>query len=153
MATEAGQLADDYVQARGQESKNTTEAGRGGELTRSQARAKPRCDSCGKIGHCTRECRSGPARSSGPREPSKPGTGTDKERHKDMTCWKCFEKGHIAANCPGAKVMYCASVQRRKCRSYPRAMGPGLVEGTSVSDIMLDIGSNRTLVRKDLVPA
>ena len=152
-ATEAGQLADDYVQARRQEGKVSAEAGRGGEPTRYQAGTRPKCDNCGRIGHRTRECRRGPARSSGPREPSKPpGTGAEKEKFKDMTCWKCFQKGHIAANCPGAKVMFCEGVQRRKRRSYPRAVRPGLVEGASVGDIMLDTGSNRTLIRKDLVP-
>ena len=135
-----------------QENKVSAEAGKGGEPTRSQAGARPKCDNCGKIGHHTRECRRGPARSSGPREPSRPGTGTDKKRFKDMTCWKCFQKGHIAANCPGAKVMFCGGVQRRKRRSYPRAVRPGLVEGTPVSDIMLDTGSNKTLIRKELVP-
>ena len=48
--------------------------------------------------------------------------------------------------------MFCDGVQRRKHRSYPRAVRPGLVEGTPVSDIILDTGSNRTLIRKELVP-
>lgn len=150
-ATEAGQLADDYVQARRQESRASAEAGKGGEPTRNPA--KPKCDNCGRIGHRTRDCRSRPARSSGSREPSKQTTGGDKEKFKDVTCWKCFQKGHIAVNCPGAKTMFCDGTQRRKRRSYPRAVQPGLVEGVAVSDIMLDTGSNRTLVRRDLVPA
>ena len=120
----------------------SAEAGRGGEPTRSQAGARPRCNNCGKIGHHTRECRRAPAaRSSGPKEP---GTGVEKEKFKDIMCWKYFQKGHIAVNCPGAKVMYCDNSQQRRHRSYPRAVQPGLLEGIPVSDIMLDTGSNRT---------
>ena len=120
---EAGQLADDYVQARRQESKSSTDTGKGGEPTRSQAGVRPKCNSCGRIGHRTRECRRGPARSSGPKEPSRSTTG---EKFKDVTCWQCFQKGHIAVNCPGAKVMFCDTVQKRRRRSYPRATRPGL---------------------------
>ena len=111
-----------------------------------------KCDSCGRIGHRTWECRSQPVRSSGPREPNEPVTGAE-EKPKDITCWKCFQKGHIAINCPGVKVMFCDNEQRRKCRSYPRAVRAGLVDGVAVSDIMLDTGSNRTLIRGDLVTA
>ena len=75
-ATEAGQLADDYVQARKQESKAPAELGKGGEPTRNIT--KPKCHNCGRICHRTRDCRTRPARSSGPREPSKPTTGGDK---------------------------------------------------------------------------
>ena len=49
--------------------------------------------------------------------------------------------------------MFCNTVQKRRCRSYPRAVWPGLVEGVPVSDIMLDTVSYRTLIRRDLVPA
>ena len=152
-ATEAGQLADDYVLARRQGGRLSAAAGRREEPNRGQAGARPKCDSCGRIGHRTRECRSRPVRPSGPREPNKPATGAEKEKPKDITCWKCFQKGHIAINCPGAKVMFCDNEQRRKRRSYPRAVRPGLVDGVAVSDIMLDTGSNRTLIRGDLVPA
>lgn len=124
--------------------------GKGGEPTRNPA--KPKCDNCGKNGHRTQECRSRPARSSGPRESNKPTTGGE-DKFKDVTCWKCFQKGHIAVNCPGAKAMFCDATQRRKRRSYPRSVQPRLVEGVAVSDNMLDTGSNRTLVKRDLVPA
>ena len=153
-AMEAGQLADDYVQARRQENRTSTEAGKGGEPARSQAGARPKCKKCGKIGHRTRDCRSrGPARPVGPREPNRPVTGADNDRFKDMTCWKCFQKGHIAANCPGVRAMFCDGGQKKKRRSYPRAVRSGVVEGALVKDIMLDTGSSRTLIRKDLVPA
>ena len=48
-ATEAGQLADDYVQAWRQENKVSAEVGKGGEPTRSQVGARPKCDNCGKM--------------------------------------------------------------------------------------------------------
>ena len=50
-AIEAGQLADDYVQARRQESKAPAETGKGGEPTRNPA--KPKCDNCCRISHRT----------------------------------------------------------------------------------------------------
>ena len=62
----------------------------------------------------TQECRSKPARSCGPRESSKPTTGGEKENFKDVTCWKCLQKGHMAVNSPGAN---CDGTQRRKRRS------------------------------------
>ena len=85
-ATEAGQLADDYVLVRRQGGRLSAGAGRGGEPNRGQAGARPKCDSCGRIGHRTRECRSRPVRPSGPREPNKPATGAEKEKPKDITC-------------------------------------------------------------------
>lgn len=83
-------------------------------------------------------------------EPSKFATGADKQKLKDITCWTCFQKGHIAANCPEDKPMFCDSAQRRK---RTRVVQPGFIEEVAVSDIILDTGSNRTLIRRDLLPA
>ena len=47
--------------------------------------------------------------------------------------------------------MYCDGAHRKKFKSYPRAIRPGVVDGTCVEDIMLDTGSSRTLIRADLV--
>ena len=49
--------------------------------------------------------------------------------------------------------MFCDNTPRRKRASYQIALRAGLIEGKPVSDITLDTGLNRTLVRKDLVPA
>ena len=46
-----------------------------------------------------------------------------------------------------APSMFCDGTQRRKRRSYPRAMQPGLVEGVAVSDIMLDTASFTVLLK------
>ena len=143
-AAEAGQLADDYVQARGQG--NSLHKGqKGGDVSRRPLGSKPRCDNCGKNGHRARECWKGAAK------PGQKDLNKEKEINKEVTCWKCFHKGHIAANCPGATAMYCDGTQRKKPKSYPRAIRPGVVDGTCVEDIMLDTSSSRTLIRADLV--
>ncbi len=150
-ATEAGQFDDyvqgqfdDYVQAWRQEGKISCR-----DRKRWRAHQEP---GQAKVRQLWQECRSRPARSSGPRESNKPTTGGE-DKFKDVTCWKCFQKGHIAVNCPGAKAMFCDATQRRKRRSYLRSVQPRLVEGVAVSDNMLDTGSNKTLVKRDLVPA
>ena len=133
------------MQARGQASK-VQEPQKWGETFRRPLGAKPRCDHCGKTGHRSKDCWRGT---------TKPGSKElckEKEKFKELTCWKCFRKGHIAAACPESTSMYCAWTQQKKSKSYPRAVRTGLVEGIPVQDIMLDTGSNRTLIRRDLVP-
>ena len=47
--------------------------------------------------------------------------------------------------------MYCDGAHQKKPKSYPRAIRPGVVDGTCVEDIMLDTGSSRILIRADLL--
>ena len=47
---EVSQLADDYVQARKQAK------GGQGQGSRRQSVSTPHCDTCGKVGHSTRDC-------------------------------------------------------------------------------------------------
>ena len=140
---EAGRLAVDYVQARKQEKKGQ-ESSKGGEPSRNQPGPRPKCDNCGKSGHRTQDCwgGSGAARA-GPRQPA-----ARADKFKEITCWKCFRKEHIAAKCLGSTTMFCDNTPRRKRASYPRALRAGLIEGKPVSDITLDTGSNRALVQQ-----
>ena len=86
----------------------------------------------------------------------------EQSRGRGPRCFNCHQLGHIAAKCPSSVAMFCRSIDRRKqpvggggrvyqskCPGISRA---GTVEGTAVSDIMLDTGATRTLVRRGLVP-
>ena len=144
-AAEAGQLAEDYLQARRplQGSKRMEVAGRrmDDELVR-------RCFECKQVGHLARDC---PKCQSGWRA----GGGIQKPR-SELKCFSCGQKGHIAMRCP-AKALFCGR-QQQAGKPFVGAVGgmevwrTGLVEGTQVADILLDTGCSRTLVRRDLVP-
>ena len=139
-AAEAGQLAEDYLQARRplQGNKRMEPVGQ-----RTDGESVRRCFDCKQVGHLARDC---PKRQSG---------GVQKVR-SELKCFSCGQKGHIAMRCP-AKALFCGGQQKEGkpltgvgggmevCRT-------GLVEGTRVTDILLDTGCSRTLVHRDLVP-
>ena len=163
---EAAEIADDYLRARKQDLGATF-----GEEHRKPAERHPlvgpkRCLRCGMPGHLVRDCRRG--------IPKAGDTGKEKELAvkmekpekvkrdlKDIECFNCHQKGHYASNCPH-RAMFC--MERRmyhtghsrvkRCQSTDKVgiAKPGIVDGTAVSNILLDTGCSRTLVRKDLVP-
>jgi hypothetical protein len=68
---------------------------------------------------------------------------------------------HYSSNCP-SNVLFCGArrmnhqgvsiVKELQFTPKPGVSRPGSVEGCYVSDILLDTGCSRTLVKKDLVP-
>ena len=63
-----------------------------------------------------------------------------------VKCYNCSELGHISTRCSGRASYYC-----RDGKGHLVARD-GLVEGTRVTDILLDMGCTETMVREDLVP-
>ena len=134
---EAGRLADDYVQARQRVTGpnfDTKKTGGPGE--------KHRCPKCGLEGHLARNCPKKEAESATP-DPTK----TPKKSEKPpLRCYNCGKHGHISMYCLEKASYLCADGWGR---SVARV---GLVEGVRVSDIILNTGCSRTMVRSDLVP-
>ncbi|KAL5516832.1 hypothetical protein EMCRGX_G002255 [Ephydatia muelleri] len=72
-------------------------------------------------------------------------------------CFSCHQLGHISSKCPSRGSYYGGRFGN--CRKFKKTDGDtlvpvrsGKVEGTDVSDIVLDTGAGRTLVRSCLVP-
>ena len=120
-----------------------------------QVQETRRCNKCGIVGHIAVDCRKGvkPAGAGQARVQQKQSNSRDTIR-----CFECGERGHIAVNCP-KNAYFCRSGEKR-ARSGPEKIQTrkqditqiGRVEGTLVSDILLDTGCDQTLVRKELVP-
>ena len=145
---EAGQLAEDYVQARKGGTRTTPNRG----ANRGQEPIdRRRCHTCHVVGHLARDC------PKGDKNGGKPAVTSPSQRQgKEVECYNCHQKGHIATRCPAA-VLYCG-VEKR---AHGRGLGvrpksevyrSGRVEGQSVEKVLLDTGCSRTMVRQDLVP-
>ena len=65
---------------------------------------------------------------------------------KGIKCFNCHRYGHMSMNCPDKANFYCGD---RLGRSVVRV---SKVEGAMVSEVVLDTGCSRTMVRRDLVP-
>ena len=138
-SVEAGKLADDYAQARRQVRRTPSdqkEDGGGGGPD------KRKCHKCGGEGHFKRNC---PVKD----EPGADRAGASPGRNrtdKGIKCFNCHRYGHMSMNCPDKANFYCGD---RLGRSVVRV---GKVEGAVVSEVVLDTGCSRTMVRRDLVP-
>ena len=141
---DAGRLADDYVQARrhirtkpdSKEGERTVGGGVGGTETR-------KCHKCGAEGHIRRNC---PVKEPAEKTTPTAATTTAKGVRRPVKCFNCGNLGHISMHCPSKASYLCKDGWGR---SVARV---GQVEGTAVSDILLDTGCTRTMVRRDLVP-
>ena len=65
---------------------------------------------------------------------------------ENITCFKCNEKGHLAANCQ-KKSFYC-DVGNTDDAEHKQS---GCVYDRYCTDILLDTGATKTLVRRELV--
>ena len=137
-ALEAGQLADDYSEARKQTTKEI-ESRPGADLTSPASNEKPIQEQPDK--------EEGDKRSTKERHYSRSGY-RNKDHHSHVTCYNCGRQGHFASRCP-EKAMYYGDSLRHKA-ALQKA---GMVEGQMVEDIVLDTGCSKTLlIHHALVP-
>ena len=137
---EAGQLADDYFEARrGTNRGSERPTNRPAAPTNRQPSEKPteprKCFTCGSTAHLRNDC---PKRSESTRPEGKLAT---------LKCFNCGNRGHISERCPAKPTLYCSLGERNGQLSRT-----GKVAGTTVDGIFLDSGCARTLVRRQLVP-
>ena len=140
---EAGQLADDYVQARklGSSGEENRRVGLG---WRSEGNPQGRNEN---------------KWAENPKEElndlSKKGSSS-----KGPRCFSCHQYGHLATKCPSKSAYFGTAVMSNLNKGLQSEVEgasseickPGFVEGLWVADIVLDTGATKTVVRKDLVP-
>ena len=136
----AGELADNYLQARQQ----ATRMGGDGEKTGP----RKQCHQCGSTGHLVWNC----PQKSITKDADEQKEQNGQEEHPDgykknskSICFNCKKCGHILYNCPD-KAGFCGLNGRGE--SMTRC---GCVQGVEVTDILLDTGCTQTMVRGDLV--
>ena len=104
-SAEAGQLAENYLQAR----RLTTGEGKVEQAKKPERRTVEvrRCHTCGQVGHLARDCcKSGKA---GREETSQQERGG----RDGVRCFNCHRIGHVAAKCPNSTTMFCESRGRK----------------------------------------
>lgn len=138
-ATEAGQLAEDFVQAR----KRTTSASNCGVNQRQEAGEQRRCHTCNAVGHLARDCPKGDKNGG-----KAAATNPSQRPRREVECCNCHQKGHVMTKCP-AVALYCGA----KKRAHSQGLGPksevywsGQVEGQLVKKVLFDTRCSRTMV-------
>ena len=151
---EAGSWADEFQLARNDASSPATGTSRP---------APRRCHKCNQVGHIPTSCPSnakpsgvsppGPIQTSrvGQRMPSRRPPQQYSSTTRTVQCFSCGQTGHIAAHCR-ANTMFCDNAEDvLGVEVGEGVVRQGWVEGVPV-EVLLDTGSARTLVRKELVP-
>ena len=130
-ALEAGNLAEDDLQARRRESGSGQKSFVKGKEAMVDAR---RFHTCGEVGHLARNCNR-----------KKMEKGESKKIDKQVKCYNCGKNGHMSMNCP-SKALLCNE------GNLGRVTRGGNVENWRVTDIVLDTGCSRTIVNNCFVP-
>ena len=135
-ALEAGQLADDYSEAR----KQTAKENRPVEDQSSPASSeKPTQEQADKGEDDKRSAKEKCHFRQGYQH---------SDNQSQVTCYNCGKLGHIASRCT-EKAMYCGD---GCCHHKAALQKTGLVGGRMVKDIVLDTGCSKTLIHHTLVP-
>ena len=66
-------------------------------------------------------------------------------------CYNCGQRGHIATRCLSNATMFGDSATSESGTPLQQVSREDSIEGTSVTDILLDSGASSTMVRLDLV--
>ena len=112
---EAGQLAEDFLQAR-QSVSRTPAKPFGGEPPRTP------CPKCGQAGHWARDCPR--ARSGGP-APSKEQAAKQEREAPPVRCYNCKQRGHVAAKCPSNAALFCQGEEQANDSTPQRVVEGG----------------------------
>ena len=124
-------MADEYEQARRPETETLASS------TPKPIRVSSReCQYCGKSGHAEEDCYKRK------REES--------QRSRGTPCYHCKKQGHMSRECPEKSMVCKEQMDRRRAGGRPMYKA-GKVEGQEVTDILLDTGCSRTMVRRNLV--
>ena len=133
-SVEAGQLADDYQQARR----------RAQDGSRQEPKKVPnlqrKCHTCSETGHLARDC---PKQGNNSMRREQP-----RKQESDICCFNCHQKGHVSRNCP-SNALFCGN---RASSNGEALRKQGLVEGKRAKSILLDTGCSRTVVLEKFVP-
>ena len=131
-STEAGELADQFVQARKDLRMGTVR-----QEKQSVTVEKKRCHECNELGHIMKDC---------PKKKFGNKVLLDGKDKRPLVCYNCHQKGHKSSECP-ANALSCTELEKQKSCPYTT----GMVNNKSVNDVILDTGCSRTMVRRDLV--
>ena len=148
----AGELADEYEQARKLESQERASD----QQTKKQPSGTSRkwCSYCKIAGHVRDDCRKLQAKKEKESQPSSSKETPTQEQGKKppIKCFNCKQEGHIAINCPGEPAMLCEARHSSTSSKTDTWKRSGKVEGQYVQEIVLDTGCKRTMVHQGLVP-
>eukprot|EP00731_Ephydatia_muelleri_P007950 Em0004g288a len=128
---QAGELADEYEQARRPEMETLASS-----TSKPNRVGSRECHYCGKSGHAEEDCYKRK------REES--------QRSRGIQCYHCKKQGHMSWECP-EKSMVCKERMDWRRKGGKPMYKTGKVEGQKVTDILLDTGCSRTMVRRNLV--
>ena len=135
----AGELADEYEQARRGPRIDTESVLNPSWRKPVQFPKTVKCGFCGLKGHTEEECQKK--------------VGTQKEgvgNEGKIRCYHCKKHGHISSRCPEREALICFE---DRDFAGSRLCQKGLVEGRKVSRILLDTGCSRTMVNQMCVPS
>ena len=93
------------------------------------------CHNCGRVGHLAHNCWK-----RNPETTPEGGPKREKVEKGPVKCYNCGERGHLAMQCPD-NALFCDA------GSGGAATRNGKVEGREVTDILLDTGCSRTMVK------